>query len=348
MLNEVVCVEDGAEAIDYLFGTGAYEGRDPDDPPALTLLDINLPKLSGLDVLQAYPRRPAHPPHAGRDPDLLGRRPRRLGRLRPRRQQLHPQAGRLHAVRRGDRAGRAVLAGAERAAEDELTLPGPGTRDPGLGRRASAVGVEVRPRLSRGRGYTAGMGIGTGVVLMLAMASSQPGGAPAPRTVESVDLRAYAGTYFEIARYPNRFQNKCVGDVTATYELRENGRVAVINRCRTGDGTLTEARGIVKRAGKDPSNAKLKVRFAPAILSFIPKVWGDYWILGIGPDYSYAVIGDPSRTYLWILSRTPLMSDLAWRQALEIAAANGYNVERLVKTPQRGSANLAQGPKPKA
>ena len=52
VLNEVVCVEDGAEAIDYLFGTGAYQGRDPADPPGLTLLDINLPKLSGLDVLR--------------------------------------------------------------------------------------------------------------------------------------------------------------------------------------------------------------------------------------------------------------------------------------------------------
>ncbi len=177
------------------------------------------------------------------------------------------------------------------------------------------------------------MGIGAGFALLLAMTSGQ-GSTMTPRTVESVDLQRYVGTYYEIARFPNRFQKQCVGEVTATYVVRTDGRIDVINRCRTGDGTITEARGIAKRAGKDPSNAKLKVRFAPAILSFIPKVWGDYWILGVGPDYSYAVIGDPSRSYLWILSRTPVMPDLSYRQALEIANSNGYDTGRLVKTPQ--------------
>src|SRR3982751_6896864 len=153
------------------------------------------------------------------------------------------------------------------------------------------------------------MGIGTGVVLMLAMASGQPAGTPVPRTVESIDLRAYAGTYYEIARFPNRFQTQCTGEVTATYVVREDGRVDVINRCRTAAGTMTEARGIARRADQNPSGAKLKVRFAPAILSFIPSVWGDYWILGVGPEYSYAVVGDPSRTYLWILSRTAAMAE---------------------------------------
>jgi len=177
------------------------------------------------------------------------------------------------------------------------------------------------------------MTFGTGVVLALAMASGQAGGT-APRTVEGVDLRAYAGTYYEIARYPNRFQTQCAGDVTATYAVRADGRVDVINRCRTAAGTMTEARGIAKQAGHAPSSAKLKVRFAPAILSFIPGVWGDYWILGLGPEYSYAVVGDPSGTYLWILSRTAAMPELSYRQAIEIAASNGYDVSRLVKTPQ--------------
>jgi len=138
------------------------------------------------------------------------------------------------------------------------------------------------------------MTFSTGFVLVLAMAGGQSNGTP-PRTVESVDLRAYAGTYYEIARFPNRFQTQCAGDVTATYALRADGRIDVINRCRTSAGTMTEARGIAKRADQDASGAKLKVRFAPAILSFIPSVWGDYWILGLGPEYSFAVIGDPSQ-----------------------------------------------------
>ena len=177
------------------------------------------------------------------------------------------------------------------------------------------------------------MTFSTGFVLVVAMAGGQSSGTP-PRTVESVDLRAYAGTYYEIARFPNRFQTQCAGDVTATYALRADGRIDVINRCRTSAGTMTEARGIAKRADQDASGAKLKVRFAPAILSFIPSVWGDYWILGLGPEYSFAVIGDPSRTYLWILSRTPVMPELAYRQAVEIAASNGFDVSRLVKTLQ--------------
>ena len=177
----------------------------------------------------------------------------------------------------------------------------------------------------------------TGLVLVLAMTAAQAaGGQPPPRTVDAVDLGAYMGTYYEIARFPNRFQKKCTGNVTATYELRPDGLVTVINRCRTAAGTITEARGVAKRAGEDPSNAKLKVRFAPAFLSLLPAVWGDYWILGLGPGYSFAVVGDPSRTYLWILSRTPVMPDLAYRQAQDIAAANGYDVARLVKTEQGG------------
>jgi apolipoprotein D and lipocalin family protein len=179
------------------------------------------------------------------------------------------------------------------------------------------------------------MDLQTGLLFVLVMTAAQaPGSQPPPRTVAAVDLRAYAGTYYEIARFPNRFQKKCAGDVTATYELGPDGRITVINRCRTAAGTITEARGIAKAAGTDPSNGKLKVRFAPAFLSFLPQVWGDYWILGLGPDYSFAVVGDPSRSYLWILSRTPVMSDLAYRQAQEIASGNGYDVGRLVKTAQ--------------
>ena len=154
------------------------------------------------------------------------------------------------------------------------------------------------------------------------------------RVVESVDLKKYAGTWYEIARFPNRFQDQCSSNVTAEYVLRTDGRIDVINRCRTNDGTIDEAKGIARRAGKDTSNAKLEVRFAPAFLSFLPMVWGDYWILGLGPDYSYAVVGDPRREYLWILSRTPRMTDMSYRAALEIVKINGFAVERLVKTEQ--------------
>ena len=152
------------------------------------------------------------------------------------------------------------------------------------------------------------------------------------RTVPSVDLERYRGDWFEIARFPNRFQRQCVGDVRASYARRPDGRIDVVNRCRTADG-VTEARGVA-RVVDEQTFAKLKVRFAPAWLSFLPVVWGDYWIIGLASDYSWAVVGDPNRDYLWILARAPRLDDERFGAARKAAADNGFNVERLVRTPQ--------------
>jgi apolipoprotein D and lipocalin family protein len=151
------------------------------------------------------------------------------------------------------------------------------------------------------------------------------------RTVEAVDLSRYVGTWFEIARFPNRFQRRCVGDVRASYVRRSDGRIDVINRCRAADGTVTEARGIA-RVVDERTSAKLKVRFAPAVLSFLPMVWGDYWILGLAADYSWAVVGSPDRTYLWVLARTAQLPPEQFAAALATARANGFDVDRLVTT----------------
>jgi len=157
--------------------------------------------------------------------------------------------------------------------------------------------------------------------------------APPPvRTVERVDLDRYLGDWSEIARFPNRFQNDCVGDVRARYARRADGRLDVINQCRTTEGT-DDARGVA-RIVDSSSFAKLKVRFAPALLSWLPAVWGDYWILGLATDYSWAVVGSPDREYLWVLSRTPSLDEdkqvLAWRAARD----NGFDTDRLVRTQQ--------------
>ena len=130
--------------------------------------------------------------------------------------------------------------------------------------------------------------------LMASIQAQRPG---AVRTVDAVNLDRYVGEWFEIARFPNRFQRNCAGDVRANYAMRADGRIDVINQCRRADGSLTEARGVARVV--DPrTSAKLKVRFAPAVLSFLPFVWGDYWILGLADDYSWAVVGSPDRDYL--------------------------------------------------
>jgi apolipoprotein D and lipocalin family protein len=89
------------------------------------------------------------------------------------------------------------------------------------------------------------------------------------RVVDSVDLMRYAGRWYEAARLPNRFQDQCTGDVVVHYALRTDGRLDVVNRCRTAAGKVDEARGIGRKAGDGTSNARLEVRFAPAILSFL-------------------------------------------------------------------------------
>jgi apolipoprotein D and lipocalin family protein len=155
------------------------------------------------------------------------------------------------------------------------------------------------------------------------------------RTVDKVDLDRYLGDWFELARFPNRFQRSCIADVRARYALRADRRLDVLNQCRTADGQI-EARGVARIVDARTS-AKLKVRFAPAALSFLPFVWGDYWILGLAADYSWAVVGSPDRDYLWILSRTPKLSDESFDAAVGVARRNGYDVARLVRTPSAPS-----------
>jgi len=153
------------------------------------------------------------------------------------------------------------------------------------------------------------------------------------RSVPFVDLDRYLGDWFEIARYPNRFQRTCVGDVRASYARRPDGRLDVVNRCRTPDGVI-EARGIA-RVVDDRTFSRLKVRFAPAWLSALPFVWGDYWIIGLGGDYSWAVVGSPDRDYLWILARTPRLDHQQSEAARSAARANGFDLDRLRPTEQR-------------
>jgi apolipoprotein D and lipocalin family protein len=157
------------------------------------------------------------------------------------------------------------------------------------------------------------------------------------QTVPSVDLDRYLGTWYELARLPNRFQEDCVGDVRATYSRREDGRIDVLNQCREADGATNDAKGVARIVDRR-TNAKLEVRFAPALLSFIPAVWGDYWILGLDDDYRWAAVGSPDRKYLWILARKPDVAEATFTAAVDAARRNGFAVERLVRTSHTGAA----------
>ncbi len=166
------------------------------------------------------------------------------------------------------------------------------------------------------------------------------------RTVPSVDLNKYSGTWYEIAKYPNKFQKDCVGNTTATYTLKGEGKIEVLNRCLEKDGTTKAAKAAGKINDKQ-TNAKLKVRFAPGFTSFLPFVWADYWVIDLASDYSYAVVGTPDRDYFWILSRTPELKDDVYQDILRRAEQQGFVPGKVVKTPQgvetgKGSV-LSQG-----
>ena len=164
--------------------------------------------------------------------------------------------------------------------------------------------------------------------------SAQTKNQPALQTVSSVDLKQYSGKWFEIARYPNKFQKDCVGNTTATYTIKDEKSLTVVNQCVRQNGTILDAKGKARIADKT-TNAKLEVRFAPSALSFISAVWGDYWIIDLDEKYQYAVVGDPKREYLWILSRTPEMSDATYQNILRRVEAKGFNPAKIIKTPQK-------------
>jgi apolipoprotein D and lipocalin family protein len=166
------------------------------------------------------------------------------------------------------------------------------------------------------------------LALSLGLAGCATTGKPLPplQGVPQVDLPRYMGTWYEIARFPHRFQEGCYGS-RATYILASGGRIDVYNECHRGgpDGEISAVRG---RAWviESRTNAKLRV-------SFFWPFTGDYWIIDLGADYDYAVVGHPKRNYLWILSRTPGMEEGLYNRILERLKAQGYDLSPLVKSP---------------
>jgi apolipoprotein D and lipocalin family protein len=146
--------------------------------------------------------------------------------------------------------------------------------------------------------------------------------------VPYVDLNRYTGTWYEIARYPHSFQEGCVGS-KATYRQRDDGKISVLNECydKAFDGKIRSARGKAWVVDKE-TNAKLKVSF------FWPFA-GDYWIIDLGENYEYAVIGHPKRKYLWILSRTREMEREVYAAILSRLMDKQYDTSRLIITPQK-------------
>ena len=168
------------------------------------------------------------------------------------------------------------------------------------------------------------------MILAPALAADPP---QALRTIQSLDVPRYMGTWFEIAKYPNRFQKQCVRNTSAEYSLQKDGTVKVMNRCQLASGDMDEAEGQARQIGglKSP---KLEVRFAPAWLSWLPMVWGKYWVIDLDPEYQLVAVSEPSQEYLWVLARTPQVDPTAYNALLTRLAQKGFDVSKLELTRQ--------------
>ncbi|KAG9456277.1 hypothetical protein H6P81_000785 [Aristolochia fimbriata] len=151
--------------------------------------------------------------------------------------------------------------------------------------------------------------------------------------VKNLDVKRYMGRWYEIASFPSLFQPKNGVNTRATYTLNEDGTVQVLNETWT-DGKRGYIQGTAYKADPKSDEAKLKVKFyVPPFLPLFPIV-GDYWVLFIDEDYQYALIGQPSRKYLWVLCRQTHLDEEIYNQLVKRAADEGYDVKKLHKTPQ--------------
>lgn len=153
------------------------------------------------------------------------------------------------------------------------------------------------------------------------------------QTVATLDVPRYMGVWYEIAKYPNWFQRKCIAATKAAYSLKPDGMVQVINRCRIDSGETIEAVGAARQVGSATS-PKLQVRFAPDWLSFLPLVWGDYWVIDLDVSYQLVAVSEPKKEYLWILSRTPQVNPIDYNKLLSRLVQQGLDLRKLELTKQ--------------
>ena len=154
------------------------------------------------------------------------------------------------------------------------------------------------------------------------------------KTIAAVDVPRYLGTWYEIAKFPNWFQKKCVGNTKAVYTAKLDGNLRVLNSCKTANGETSEAEGAARQIGAKDS-PRLEVRFAPEWLSFLPLVWGDYWVIDLDPQYQVAAVSDPRREYLWVLSRTPQLDPKVYDDLLLRLKQQQFDVRKLELTSQK-------------
>lgn len=176
-------------------------------------------------------------------------------------------------------------------------------------------------------------------VLLALPAAPQAAEAPPLESLPELAVSGYLGTWYQVAWFPNRFQRQCVSDTRADYALRPDGTLRVVNRCRLADGRTDEADGIARPRqpieGDRLRPAQLNVSFLPAWLQWLPFGRGDYWVIQRADDGRYAVVSEPSRRYLWVLSRAPTLSPEDESAIRSRLLSQGFDLARWASHPHR-------------
>ena len=167
------------------------------------------------------------------------------------------------------------------------------------------------------------------VLAMFPALCAARGGQHDSSPIRTFDLSRYLGTWYEIARFDHSFE-RGMQNVTAEYLLRDDGKIDVINS-GWKDGAVKTADG--KARQPDPKNdpAHLEV-------SFFLFFYSDYNVMMLDDSYQVSLVGSKSPKYLWILSRTPELSDSVLDAVLEEAESRGYDTGKLIWVDQ--SMNL--------
>lgn len=162
-------------------------------------------------------------------------------------------------------------------------------------------------------------------------------GAPALATVAGIDIARYAGDWYGVAAMPDSFYQFCRSDAVVRYQAEPGRGLRVESRCQGGDGSLRQARGMVRVKHPGFPNSRLEVRHLPDWLAWLPLAWQDFWIIELDSDYRYVMAASPDRSRLWILSRSPGLDDSTYDRLLAKAREQGFDVGQLKRMPHGGT-----------
>ncbi len=158
----------------------------------------------------------------------------------------------------------------------------------------------------------------------MALVDGRPKNAPELKTVQSIEVSKYLGTWHEIARYPSSFEKGCP-KATANYQLAQNGDIKVVNTCYYNDGKVKAFKADAKVI-KSSNNTKLAVNFAPIPL---PKGNGNYWVIYVDKDYQHAIVASPNGNFMWFLARNEEISKSQLNEMLLAAKSQLFDTDQL-------------------